>query len=80
MMRKRRVPLGNHVMHAFRGGDVAKDLGDRADAMELAGGGVLDRRIRLEDDAQHALATRGLLRTGDRGRPSDRKGQNDSGE
>ena len=66
------LPLGDDVVRSILAGDVAHDIGDRADAIEIDLGRIGDLRIALRENADLTLGANGLLRRGDRARPAKR--------
>ena len=65
--------LADHVMRAVGRRDVAHDVGDGADLVEIAGDDLALLRVALQGDQHLALLAHRLLGRGDRGRPSHRQ-------
>ena len=65
------LALADEMMRAVRRGDVAHDIGDRADAVQVDRRRVGDLGVALHQDADLALLAHRLLRRGDRARPAD---------
>ena len=72
--------LGDHMMRAVGGGDVAENLRSGSDPVQLLRRRIFDRRIGLQDNAEHTLAANRLLGGRDGRLPPDRQRQHDSGE
>jgi hypothetical protein len=72
--------LRNHVVRAVGRGDIAQDLRGGADRVQLLRGRLLDRRILLQHDTDHALAAHRFLRGCHRRLPPDRQRQHNAGE
>ena len=72
--------LADHVMRAVGRGDVAQDVGDGADAVELVRAGIVHRRVALHHDADRALLAHRLLERRDRLGPAHRDRDDHAGE
>ncbi len=72
--------LRNGMMAAVRGGDVTQDLRRGADLMQLRRLRILDRRVGLQHDPEHALAADRFLGGGNGRLASDRQRQNHPGK
>ena len=65
------LALADEMVRAVGRRDVAHDVGDRADAVQVVGLGLARPRVALHEDADLALLAHRLLRGGDRpGRPT----------
>ena len=67
-------------MGAVGRGDVAHDVGDGRDPVEIVRTGLLDLGAALQDDADRPLLAQRLLRGGDRLRPADRDRRDGAGK
>ena len=65
------LALADEVVRAVRRGDVAHDVGDRADAVQVDRRRIGDLGVALHQDADLALLAHRLLGGGDRARPAD---------
>ncbi len=72
--------LADHHVIAVRGRDVAHDVGDRTDTVEVVRLGIVLLGFALQDDQDLALLTHGLLGGGDARRPAERDREDDLGE
>ena len=72
--------LRHHVMRAVGRGDIAENLRGGSYPVQLLRLWILDRRIGLQDDAQHSLAANRFLGGGDGRLPCNCQGQHDAGE
>ena len=79
-MRKRCTPWQTMWWLPSGAGDVAHDIGDRADAVEIVGAGIVGLGIALQQDADRPLLAHRLLRGGDRFRPADGDRDDDARE
>ncbi len=68
------------MMAAVSGGDVTQDLRRGADLMQLRRLRILDRRVGLQHDPEHALAADRFLGGGNGRLASDRQRQNHPGK
>jgi hypothetical protein len=67
------LPAHNEVMVAVRRGDVAQNLGDGADAMQMLWAWAFDRRVALKQHADRLVGLGCSLRAGDRLRAAERE-------
>ena len=71
--------LADDMVGAVGGGDVAHDIGQRADAVKILGAGIGGLGVALQDDADLPLLAHRLLRSGDRFGPAQRDRRDDAG-
>ena len=71
---------GNEMMVAVRRGDIAKNLGDRANAMQMLWSWRIDRRVVLQQNPDGLVGLGRSLRAGDRLRPAERERRHDAGK
>ncbi|MHC2735379.1 hypothetical protein ACVMFA_001140 [Bradyrhizobium liaoningense] len=79
-MRARVHALADDVVGAVGRGDVAHDVGDGGDPVEVVRPGLLGLGAALQDDADRALLAQRLLRGGDGLRPADRDRRDGAGK
>ncbi len=72
--------LADDVMGFVRRGDVADDIGDRADPVEIAGRRILHLGIPLQQNPDWPLFAQRLLRGGDRFGAVDGDRRHDAGK
>jgi hypothetical protein len=70
----------DHVMRSVRRGDVAQDLRDGPDLVQLLGRRILGSCVGLQQHADHALRANDLLGRRDGCRPADRQRQHHAGK
>ena len=71
---------GDQMMVAVGRGDVAQDLGDGADLMQMLRAGRVDRGVLLQQHADRPVGFGGLLRARDRLRAAERDRHDDARE
>ena len=74
------LALAHEMVRAVRGGDVADDVGDRADAVEVDRARVGRLGVALHENADLALSAHRFLDGGDRTRPAHGDGKHHAGE
>jgi hypothetical protein len=72
--------LGDGMMASVLAGQVADDIGDRADPIEVDHAGVVDVAVALGEDADLPFAAHRVLGRGDRARPAERHRHHHAGE
>ncbi len=70
----------HEVMATVGRGHIAQDLGDRADAMQIVGAGLIRRRLVLQEDADWLVGPGGSLGASDRLRAPKRERGDDAGK
>ena len=65
------LALRDDVVRAVLAGEVADDIGDRADPVEVDLAGLVDARVALGEDADLPFGADGILGGGDRARPAE---------
>jgi hypothetical protein len=71
-------PLADDMMGFVGSGDVADDIGEGADTVEIVGSRLVQLRIALKQNADLALFAHGLLCRGDRWWPAYRDREDDT--
>ena len=74
------LALHDHMMAAIGRGQVARDVGDRADAVHVGAVGLRDLAVALHENADLPLLAHGLLHGRDRDRPPDRDREQHAGK
>ena len=72
--------LHDHMMAAIGRGQIARDIGDRADAVHVGAVGLRGLAVALHEDADLPLLAHRLLHSRDRDRPPDRDREEHAGK